>query len=353
MAKRGRGGAAGNKFKMTLGLPVGAVINCADNTGGKNLYIVSVVGIKGRLNKLPAAGVGDMVMATVKKGKPELRKKGKSTKRRRCGATKTQQRRIKGGSRAGACDRGGVRPGFTDVRGRVGGSGGSRRGSGTRGMRLLLRYSSGCCTGCRGRVGHLRGCRALRRRVLECRGPGTRRKEQKLSGQGGRNWAAVPGALAPGAIALCFWASRAAIRSALGAGWCGRWTPSCRHRAARDVRCGQSCSRARVDVRAGRAGRYRPCRDPLFGSAAGRIWRQTECSACLLCPLSLGAAIDVSRRPGPGGGGDGRTAHARPALSKGTPDNGSVMPHAVDRAPRMTFAGGGVGADRGVLSGHP
>ena len=75
MAKRGRGGAAGNKFKMTLGLPVGAVINCADNTGGKNLYIVSVVGIKGRLNKLPAAGVGDMVMATVKKGKPELRKK--------------------------------------------------------------------------------------------------------------------------------------------------------------------------------------------------------------------------------------------------------------------------------------
>ena len=33
-----------------------------------------------------AAGIGDMVMATVKKGKPELRKKGKSTKRRRCGA---------------------------------------------------------------------------------------------------------------------------------------------------------------------------------------------------------------------------------------------------------------------------
>ncbi|XP_051994409.1 60S ribosomal protein L23-like [Xyrauchen texanus] len=39
------------------------------------LYIISVKGIKGRLNRLPAAGVGDMVMATVKKGKPELRKK--------------------------------------------------------------------------------------------------------------------------------------------------------------------------------------------------------------------------------------------------------------------------------------
>jgi len=49
--------------------------------GAKNLYIISVKGIKGRLNRLPAAGVGDMVMATVKKGKPELRKKGKRGKK--------------------------------------------------------------------------------------------------------------------------------------------------------------------------------------------------------------------------------------------------------------------------------
>mmetsp|Transcript_15627 Transcript_15627/g.63788 ORF Transcript_15627/g.63788 Transcript_15627/m.63788 type:complete len:144 (-) Transcript_15627:323-754(-) len=60
---------------MTLGLPVGAVMNCADNTGAKNLYIISVKGIKGRLNRLPSGGPGDMVLATVKKGKPELRKK--------------------------------------------------------------------------------------------------------------------------------------------------------------------------------------------------------------------------------------------------------------------------------------
>ena len=44
-------------------------------TGARNLYIISVKGIGARLNRLPAAGVGDMVMATVKKGKPELRKK--------------------------------------------------------------------------------------------------------------------------------------------------------------------------------------------------------------------------------------------------------------------------------------
>lgn len=70
-----RRGGAGNKLKMTLGLPVGAVMNCCDNSGARNLYIISVKGIGARLNRLPAAGAGDMVMATVKKGKPELRKK--------------------------------------------------------------------------------------------------------------------------------------------------------------------------------------------------------------------------------------------------------------------------------------
>merc|ERR1711915_423172 len=75
MSKRGRGGTAGGKFRITVGLPVGAVMNCADNTGGKNLYVIAVAGIRGRLNRLPAACVGDMVLATVKKGKPELRKK--------------------------------------------------------------------------------------------------------------------------------------------------------------------------------------------------------------------------------------------------------------------------------------
>ena len=42
---------------MTLGLPVGAVINCADNTGARNLYVISVTRTGARLNKLPAACV--------------------------------------------------------------------------------------------------------------------------------------------------------------------------------------------------------------------------------------------------------------------------------------------------------
>merc|ERR1711937_403433 len=70
-----RGGAVGNKFHTSLGLPVGAVMNCADNSGAKNLYIIAVCGIRGRLNRLPAAGSGDLFVGTVKKGKVTLRKK--------------------------------------------------------------------------------------------------------------------------------------------------------------------------------------------------------------------------------------------------------------------------------------
>merc|ERR1711872_96055 len=62
-------------FHISMALPVAAVMNCADNTGAKSLYVIAVAGIKGRLNRLPAAASGDLVMASVKKGKPELRKK--------------------------------------------------------------------------------------------------------------------------------------------------------------------------------------------------------------------------------------------------------------------------------------
>jgi large subunit ribosomal protein L23e len=63
------------KFCISLGLLVGAMINYADNTRAKNLPIISMKGIKRGLNRLPDAGVGDMMMVTVKKSKLELRKK--------------------------------------------------------------------------------------------------------------------------------------------------------------------------------------------------------------------------------------------------------------------------------------
>ena len=75
MSKRPSRGATGSKFRAARGIPVGALINCADNTGAVNLYVISVFGYQGRLNRYPAATCGDCFLCTVKKGKPEQRKK--------------------------------------------------------------------------------------------------------------------------------------------------------------------------------------------------------------------------------------------------------------------------------------
>merc|ERR1712206_2718 len=75
MSKRARGGRNGIKLKITNSLPVASVMNCANNTGAKNLYMIACTGIGSRLNRFPAGSVGDMFLASVKKGKPELRKK--------------------------------------------------------------------------------------------------------------------------------------------------------------------------------------------------------------------------------------------------------------------------------------
>ena len=75
MSEKNRGGRQGTKQKLSCGLPVAAIVNCADNSGAKNLYIMAVCAVQARQNRLPAASVGDLVLATVKKGKPDLRKK--------------------------------------------------------------------------------------------------------------------------------------------------------------------------------------------------------------------------------------------------------------------------------------
>eukprot|EP00397_Hematodinium_sp_SG-2012_P053178 GEMP01063327.1.p1 GENE.GEMP01063327.1~~GEMP01063327.1.p1 ORF type:complete len:150 (+),score=32.47 GEMP01063327.1:35-451(+) len=72
--KRGRVGRV-CKLRMPCGLGVAACINCADNSGAKNLYMIAAKGCGARLNRLPKASPGDMILASVKKGKPELRKK--------------------------------------------------------------------------------------------------------------------------------------------------------------------------------------------------------------------------------------------------------------------------------------
>ena len=75
MSKRARGGRAGTKLRISAGIPSLCVMNCADNTGAKNLYVIAVTKIGSRLNRLPKGSVGELFLASVKKGKPELRKK--------------------------------------------------------------------------------------------------------------------------------------------------------------------------------------------------------------------------------------------------------------------------------------
>ncbi|MBN2014559.1 MAG: 50S ribosomal protein L14 [Candidatus Altiarchaeota archaeon] len=59
--------------KTNRPLPVGARLNCADNTGAKELEIIAVRSYKGVRTRLPAAGVGDLIIASVKKGRADMR----------------------------------------------------------------------------------------------------------------------------------------------------------------------------------------------------------------------------------------------------------------------------------------
>ena len=74
MSKRGIKVRVGIKSKVSRGLPSGAYVTCADNSGAKLVQIISVIGYKGRLNRFPSAGVGDMVSVAVKEGTPEMRR---------------------------------------------------------------------------------------------------------------------------------------------------------------------------------------------------------------------------------------------------------------------------------------
>lgn len=60
--------------RIARGLPIGAKILCTDNSGARELQIITVFGYKGKLRKLGKAGVGDKVNVSVTKGKQDLRK---------------------------------------------------------------------------------------------------------------------------------------------------------------------------------------------------------------------------------------------------------------------------------------
>ena len=60
--------------RVSRGLMVGSVVPTCDNSGAKLLKIFTIRGLKTVKRRVPAGGVGDLVMASVIKGKPDMRK---------------------------------------------------------------------------------------------------------------------------------------------------------------------------------------------------------------------------------------------------------------------------------------
>lgn len=54
---------------------MGARIQVADNSGAKIISLIEVKAYHGVASRIPAAGVGDMFVASVKKGTPDIRAK--------------------------------------------------------------------------------------------------------------------------------------------------------------------------------------------------------------------------------------------------------------------------------------
>ncbi|MCQ5362289.1 MAG: 50S ribosomal protein L14 [Candidatus Methanomethylicia archaeon] len=76
MAKRGKGLGGGITYRpgISPGLPMGALLKCADNSGAKVVQLIGVPKIKSRIRRLSSASVGDKVIVSVKEGTPEVRR---------------------------------------------------------------------------------------------------------------------------------------------------------------------------------------------------------------------------------------------------------------------------------------
>lgn len=59
---------------ITRPIPLGARLVCADNSGAKELALIAVKGYHGKMRRLPRAGIGDVIICSVKKGKEKVRK---------------------------------------------------------------------------------------------------------------------------------------------------------------------------------------------------------------------------------------------------------------------------------------
>ncbi len=60
--------------KQTRGMQTGSTVDVIDNTGAKRVKIMAVPKYHGVARRYPKAGLGDIVVASVKKGTPEMRR---------------------------------------------------------------------------------------------------------------------------------------------------------------------------------------------------------------------------------------------------------------------------------------
>ncbi len=60
--------------RITKTLHHGSYLDVCDNSGAKQLKIISVKRYKGVKNRMPRAGVADMILASVVSGRPDMRK---------------------------------------------------------------------------------------------------------------------------------------------------------------------------------------------------------------------------------------------------------------------------------------
>ena len=62
------------KARMTRGLSHGSTLETCDNSGAKVIKVISVINLKTVKRRKPSAGCGDLIMASVTKGRPDMRK---------------------------------------------------------------------------------------------------------------------------------------------------------------------------------------------------------------------------------------------------------------------------------------
>lgn len=60
--------------KQMRGVMTGTILDVVDNSGAKTISLIAVPGYHGVVRRQPSAAVGDIVVASVKKGNPEMRR---------------------------------------------------------------------------------------------------------------------------------------------------------------------------------------------------------------------------------------------------------------------------------------